>query len=257
MQQYRRQHCPIPRLDPDQLLPAGLQALCLCLCLCLQQFALVYKPGPQAAVAVAGWRAGMVCVTMRPKDAAAGDEPVSNARSAWSLSEHARRIDSFKRLLGRSNSNLEPSGWDLKQGSQAVEGVPLRADDQPASDDQQHLAGGHIQLQLVQPQQQSVQAVQQGMQQQQQAGAGVMPAQHHQQDVFEQEVLLAGPHSATAASGRAVGVHHRHLGLLPADDTSSIQHTAANLWPYGEQQQQQHEQQGHQLSQYGQSRRPS
>lgn len=198
--------------------------------------------------------AGMVCVTVRPKDATADDDgPISNARSAWSLSEHARRIDSFKRLLGRSDSTVEPAGWDLKDGSQAVEGVPLRADDYPAGDDQQHMAGGHIQLQLVHP----VQAMQQDIQQQQQqqAGAGGMPVQHQQQDIYEQEVVLPGPHSATYVSGAAAGVHHRHLGLLPADDRSSIQHTDADARQHGEQQ---HEQeQGHQLSHHRQSIHPS
>ena len=182
---------------------------------------------PWAVAAAAAAAAGMVCVTVRPKD----DSPDSADASAGSFSraEGARRLASFQRLLSRARGEADSSSNSSEQQRQLAEGVPLKAEE--VSED----AGGQVQMQSLgvaskahqqQWQQQQQQQQQQGLLSSQQHSQGevgecgvvqvVVP--HHSQPAEQQQqqheqVVVLLQHPAPGASDHSM--HHRHPAGSP------------------------------------------
>lgn len=188
---------------------------------------------------------GMLCVTLRPKDTPAAEEAAAAAAGrthstvSRSLSERARRLDSFKRLLSRARGDTgrSSSGDDL----QAAEGTPLQADAQLPSDSDSQEQQQQQQLELgasirQQQQQQRVSAAQQG-----QAHIDVRGLDQQQQQQQHITQLAPTPHdlSPYELSDAVHSMHHRHTHAVLHVGSSSSSGPVPEQQPTSHQQQQQ------------------
>jgi hypothetical protein len=149
--------------------------------------------------------AGMVCVTMRPKDGPldSTELPQRPHGSLGSINEGARRLASFQRLLSRARADeTYSSSGDLHQ--QQYEGGPLRAAaGEPGGD------SGQVQMQQL-----GVEGLHPQQQHEQHVLSSLQKAREQQQ--HEQVVLLGHLHAPAGASDDlAHSMHHRHAPASP------------------------------------------
>lgn len=176
-------------------------------------------------------------MTLRPKDAPAdGAAPAARTDSTGStvsrsLSERARRLDSFKRLLSRARGGAGSSS-DLQA---AAEETPLQADTQlPCDADSQEQQQQQLALGASIRQQQHASAAQQG-----QAHVAVCGLDQQQQQHLNQWAPTPHDLSPYESSEAVHSMHHRHTHALLHVGSSSSSGSVLEQPPHPHEQQQQ------------------